>query len=144
MRRYSIIPQSALPRDLCQGPSNRFLRPLNSGRSRINGVFRQPSLATTIRYAVIPHSNAKDGRSISSDQTRAADQWQMGLIRNSLKNMVPPRRLERPTRGLGRRRRMKRQLLAFQLIGLLALSSGSCRLSNHFPFVSRELNRPDL
>ena len=61
---------------------------------------------------------------------------QTGVKRKSLIIMVPPRRLERPTHGLGRRRKMKRQLIEFQVIGLSTLISGSCRLSNHFPFVS--------
>ncbi len=64
--------------------------------------------------------------------------------RNLLIDMVPPRRLERPTNGLGRRTKRKSQVTEFSEVGLSTMCSVSFELSIHFPLVSRKSNRPDL
>jgi len=63
--------------------------------------------------------------------------------RNALIIMVPPRRLERPTNGLGRRRKMKSQVIDSMVIGGWTPVCSSFELSTQFPFVSRQSNTPD-
>ncbi len=58
--------------------------------------------------------------------------------------LVPPRRLERPTNGLGRRTKMKTQLIDLLLIGESMLVCSPFGLSIQFPFISREPYTPDL
>ena len=102
----------------------------------VKELLAHSDISTTMRYS---HPSPE-----SKHKWQMGRKWQTGVKRKSLIIMVPPRRLERPTNGLGRQKRMKSQLIDFAVIIETTLVCSSFELSIQFPSVSREPYTPDL
>jgi hypothetical protein len=61
--------------------------------------------------------------------------YRIWRVVKSSKNFVPPARLERTTPGLGRRMRMKMEVIDVTVIAETAVRYRVRALSNQFPFV---------